>query len=78
MPDDGLKRLTVRCDVRRVHRRHNDTGGRFFRGKSAVPANDSNDCCAGFFGELNRADQIRADIFLQIAATDGKNQQAVF
>jgi len=29
-----------------------------------------------FLAELNRTDQIRADIFFKVAAADGKNQQA--
>src|SRR5579859_984789 len=77
MPDDSLKRLAMRCDVSRVHRWHDHRGCSLFGRVTAVPSDYANDGSTNSFGELNGADQVRADIFFQIAATYGKNQQAI-
>lgn len=77
MPDHRLKRLAVRRDVSRVDRRHNDTRRRFLRSVTAVASNDADNRGANLPGELNCADEIWADVFLQIPAADGENEQAV-
>ena len=78
MPDDRLKRLAVRRDVRWIHGWHNHAGGRLLCGVTAVASDNADDRRPDFFGELNGADQIRADVFFKAAAADGENQQAVF
>src|SRR5690348_710757 len=78
MPDDALKSLAVRRDVRRVDCRNNHTSSGFLRRVATIPPDDANNRSANTFGELNCVDQIRADVFFKIAATDGKNQHAVF
>src|SRR5690348_15613284 len=77
MPDDSLKRLAMRCDVSRVHGWHDHTGCCLFGGVAAITTDNPNNGSAVLFGELNGADQVRADIFFKIAATHGKNQQAI-
>src|ERR1039458_7951978 len=77
MPDHRLKRFAVRRDVSRVDRRHDDARRRFLRGVTAVASNDADNRGANLPGELNCADQVGTDVFLQVAAADGKNEQAV-
>ena len=77
MPDDGLKRLAVRRDVRRVHRRHDDAGSSLLRSVTTVATDNADHRCADRIGDLNRADEIRADIFFEVAAADREDEQAV-
>jgi hypothetical protein len=78
VPDNRLKRLTMRCDVRGIYGGNDDAGGDFFRCIAAITADDSDDGCTRFFRQLNGAYQIRTDLLFQVASTHGKNQQAVF
>jgi len=63
MPDDSLKRLAVRRDVRWIYSRDNHASRRFLRRESAVASDNADHRRANFFGKLNRADEIRADVF---------------
>src|SRR3954447_11572378 len=45
---------------------------------AAGSADDSYDGGAGFFGELDGADEVGADVLFQIATADGEDDDAVF
>ena len=77
VPHDRLESLRVRRHVIRVHRGDNHARRRFFRGVAAVAAHDADDGRPGGLRHLNGADQIWADVLLQIAAADRENEQAV-
>ena len=78
VPNNALKGFAMRRDVCGIHRGNNDARGGFFRRVTAIATDDADHRCADLFGELNRVDEIRTDIFFQIAAPNRKNQQAVF
>jgi len=77
VPNDCLKRLRVGGYVSRIHRGDEDAGISHSCGESAVPPDDANDFTANLFGELQGRDEVRADLFFEIAAADGENKDGV-
>ena len=77
VPDYGLERLGMGGDKLFVDRRNDDDGIAHFRGIAAVTADDTEDCCAAGFGEIERAHDIDADVALGITAADGKYENRI-
>ena len=77
MPDHGLKRLGMWRDMIGIDGGDDDAGGGLPGCKTAITTHDSDNGRTHLPGELDRRDEIRADILFQIAATDGKNHQRV-
>ena len=77
MPHDGLKRLRVRRDVLRVHGGNEDARVGRLRGVAPVAAHDAEHRRAGLLRQLNRADEVGADVLFQIAAADGEDEERV-
>ena len=77
MPHDALKRLAVRRDMRGIHCRNDDARGGLLRGVTAIAPNNADNRRTDLLGDLNRADEIGADVFFEISTADRKNQQAI-
>ena len=78
MPNNGLKRFGVRRDVLGIDDRHEDAGVRDFSGISAIAPDYADDFGTDLLGVLQRGYEVGADIFFEIPAANGEDQQRVF
>src|ERR1035437_2029745 len=77
VPNARLKCLRVRGYVHRIDGRDQHAGIGHGRGKSAVAPDDAYNLTANLLGEFQGCDQVGADLFLEIAAADGKDEDCV-
>ena len=77
VPDDGLEGFAVRSDVGGVDGRDDDAGVGDFGCVTAVFADDGDDVGADLLGELEGEHEIRGNVFLEVAAADGQDQQRI-
>ena len=66
MPEDRLEGFGMRSDVLRIYSRHDAAGVRHLGGISAIPSHDSKNRRADLLCVLQRRDQVRADVFLEV------------
>lgn len=77
MPDDGLECFAVRGDVVGIDRRNNHTRIGDLGCVTTVLADDSDHLRTDLLCELQSGDQIRRNVFLQVAATYGKHEERI-
>ena len=77
VPDDRLKGFGVRRDVRRVHRRDDHAGVRHLCGVTVGAANHAANGRAHGLRVPQRGNQIRADLFFEVAAAHREHQHAI-
>lgn len=78
MPYDCLNALSQRRDKLFVNFWNQNSDGCVFRSGAAVFPYNSDALRAQAVSQKNGVDQIAADVFLSVPATDGKYQQAIF
>ena len=71
MPDNGLEGFAVRRDVVGINGGDDDARVGLRGGVAPVFAYDADDAGADLFGELDRRDETRGNVFLQVAAANG-------
>ncbi len=76
MPDYGLECFGVRGDVCGIDCRDDNRHVRNLRSISAVAAHDPKDRATLFLPQLQRAHQIRADIFFNVPATYRRSRES--
>lgn len=74
VPDHGLEGLGMRRHVVRIDRRYDDDHVADLRRVASVTADHPEDARADFLRELQRTNQIGADILLDIAAADREDE----
>lgn len=77
MPHERLERFGVGRDGFRVYDRDEDTDIGQLRRGAAIASDDSGDRRALFARVQQGADQIRADVFFDVTAADGKDEDHV-
>src|SRR5258706_4764932 len=77
MPPYRLESFGVRSDVSRVDRWNNDAHVGDFGRVTAIPADNAQDFSADGFCILKSSHQIGADIFFEIAPTNGEHEYEI-
>src|SRR2546425_7946320 len=77
MPDQRLKRLSMRCNVLRINNRNHDTGVSNLRCETAVAADNAAKSSAYLISIFQSSDQVRADVAIEVAPAYGENQDHV-
>src|SRR5690349_6463858 len=78
MPNHRLESLRVWRDRFAVDRWYDHASICYLRGIATVASDNTGHLRADGLGQLQRRDQIRADVLLQIAASDGKYEYRIF
>src|SRR3546814_7547565 len=77
VPDNRLECLAVRRDARLIHDRDENHDVSDLLRVSPVPPHHTEDRRAAELRELQRFDDVRADVAHGVAATDGKDEDRV-
>ena len=77
VPEDCLECFRMRRDVIGIHGWDDYAGIGFPGSITPVAADNTHDAGADLLGQLNGANQIRADVLFQVAAADGEYEQAI-